>query len=125
MNWKLTLELRQRGFHDATSNRDLGLLGYKDGQVIKYLTTHHEPCVWVAWDNKMPVSHRPELDHFGLTVAVIDRRRWRGQTPAERHGLTDEEYYRTVIHRHAHEMAEQEPGSIWRYRPGGRWPLKR
>jgi hypothetical protein len=58
MNWKLTLELHQRGFPDATSIRQLDLLGLKDGQVIKALTTEHEPCVLVVWDNKLAESHR-------------------------------------------------------------------
>ncbi len=124
INWKLMLELRQRGFRDATSNMDLGLLGLKDGQVIKRLASDYEPCVLVAWDNKLPDSHRQVLRHFGLTVAVIDKRKGRdGLTPAERLGLTDEEYYRTVIHRHAHQMVEQSQGSIYGYRPGNRWPV--
>jgi hypothetical protein len=121
MNWKLTLELHQRGFPDATSIRQLDLLGLKDGQVIKALATEHEPCVLVAWDNKLAESHRQELEHFGLTVAVIDKRRGRdGLTPYERLGLTEEEYYRAVIHRHAHQMANQPPWSIYRYRFGSR-----
>jgi hypothetical protein len=33
---------------------------------------------------------------------------------------TEEEYYRAVIHRHAHQMATQPPGSIYRYRFGSR-----
>jgi hypothetical protein len=126
MNWKLTLELRQRGFPDATSNRQLGLLTLKDGQLIKALASDHEPCVLIAWDKKLHIAHRRELDHFNLTLAVIDRRIGRdGLTPARRLGLTDEEYYRTVIHRQAHQMAVQAQGSIWRYRPGQRWVLKR
>jgi hypothetical protein len=125
MNWKLTLELRQRGFRDAASNRQLDLLGLKDGQLIKRLATEHEPCVLVVWDNKLPESHRRELDHFKLTVAVIDKRRGRdGKMPAERLGLTEEEYYRAVIHRHAHQMARQLPGSIYRYRFGNRMRLR-
>lgn len=122
INWKLTLELRQRGFPDATYNMELGLLGLQDGQVIKRLATNHEPCVLVAWDNKLPESHRQTLRHFGLTVAVVDKRKGRdGRTPAQRLGLTDEEYYRTVIHRHAHQMVTQPWGSIYLYRPGQRW----
>lgn len=122
MNWKLTLELRQRGFPDATSNRQEGLLGLKDGQVIKRLATDYEPCVLVAWDNKLPESHGQTLRHFGLTVAVIDKREGRdGLTPAQRLGLTEEEYYRTVVHRQAHRMAKQEQGTIYAYRPGERW----
>lgn len=121
MNWKLTLELRQRGFPDATSNRQLDLLGLKDGQVIKRLAAEFEPCAFVVWDNKLYESHRQELEHFNLTVAVIDKRKGRdGLTTYERLGLTEEEYYRAVIHRHAHQMATQPAGSVYRYRFGSR-----
>src|SRR4051794_3632152 len=73
INWKLAKELRRRGYRDATSNSELQLLGKKDGAVIKALAEHHEPCVLVAWDNKIVKSHAAELQHFGLTVAVVDK----------------------------------------------------
>jgi hypothetical protein len=89
INWKLALELRRRGLRGATSNRGLNLLEKKDGALIKALAEHHEPCVLVAWDNKMHKSHAGELRHFGLTLAVIDKYAKRGD-------LTAEEYYREV-----------------------------
>lgn len=108
MNWKLAGELRRRGFRDATSNKELDLLGKKDGQVIKALAETHEPCVLVAWDNKLMRGHASELEHFGLTLAVVDKYAARG-------GLTDEEFYRDVIHRWAHRMVLQSGGSSVRY----------
>jgi hypothetical protein len=108
INWKLSRELGRRGFRDATSNKGLDLLGKKDGALIKALAEMHEPCVLIAWDNKIVKGHAEELRHFGLTVAVIDKY-------AERHGLSDEEYYRDVIHRWAHRMARQPLGSAVKY----------
>jgi hypothetical protein len=108
MNWKLSKELRRRGLRDATSNSGLGLLQKKDGALIKALSEEHEPCVLVAWDNKMHLSHAAELLHFGLTLAVIDKK-------ANRGGLTDEEYYREVVHRWAHRIVRQEAGSTFKY----------
>lgn len=108
MNWKLSKELRRRGLRDATSNNGLGLLEKKDGALIKALAENHEPCVLVAWDNKMYKSHAAELLHFGLTLAVVDK-------DADRGGLTDEEYYREVIHRWAHRMVRQDQGSVVKY----------
>lgn len=108
MNWKLSKELRRRGLRDATSNSGLGLLEKKDGALIKALSEQYEPCVLVAWDNKMHLSHAAELEHFGLTLAVIDKN-------ADRGGLTDEEYYREVIHRWAHRIVRQDGGSVVRY----------
>jgi hypothetical protein len=51
---------------DATSVYELGYANQsvKDGALIKKLATEHEPCVLVAWDNKMTKGHRQEL---GLT----------------------------------------------------------
>lgn len=110
MNWKLAIQLRQRGFRDATSVYELGLGNrrVKDGQLIKRLAHDYEPCVLVVWDHKLPTSHRQELDHFALTVAQVDRHGDHG-------GRDEEEYYREVIHREAHRMAAQGHGSIWKY----------
>lgn len=119
MNWKLARELCQRGFRDATSVRGLGLANQKvkDGALIKRLARHHEPCVLVAWDNKMSRGHRQELDHFGLTLAVVDKY-------ADRGGLDEEEYYRDVIHREAHRIAAQPHSSIYIYSQGPRRKIK-
>jgi hypothetical protein len=108
INWKLAKELRYRGLRAASSNKDLHLLGKKDGALIKALAEQHEPCVLVAWDNKMHLSHAHALDHFDLTLAVVDKY-------ADRGVLTDEEYYREVIHRWAHRMVFQKPGSVVKY----------
>ena len=108
MNWKLAKELRCRGMRDATSNKELDLLGKKDGALIKALAAQHEPCVLVAWDSKMAVAHAAELRHFSLTVAVVDKK-------AKRADLTEEEYYREVIHRWAHLMKQQRGGTVVKY----------
>src|SRR4051794_14097327 len=102
MNWKLAAELRKRGL-PASSNKELGLLAKKDGALIKALSETYEPCVLVVWDNKMHLSHARELLHFDLTLAVVDEK-------ADRGSLTAEQYYREVIHRHAHKMGRQSPG---------------
>jgi hypothetical protein len=43
---------------------------------------------------------------------------------ADREGLTVEEYRREVIHRWAHRMAMQQPGTRWKYRLSGRTLVK-
>ncbi len=108
MNWKLSKELRRRGLRAATSLEELELRSLLDGELIKTLSQQHEPCVLVAWDNKMHLSHAQTLDHFGLTLAVVDKY-------ADRGDLAEEEYYREVIHRWAHRIVRQEPGSIFKY----------
>lgn len=110
INWKLAKELRCRGLRKTSSNKELGLLEKKDGALIKALSEQYEPCVLVAWDNKMPLSHAQALDHFGLTLAVIDQKAKRGD-------LTEEEYYREMIHRWAHRIVFQKPGTVMKYSP--------
>jgi hypothetical protein len=95
---------------NASSNKELDLLGKKDGALLKAPAEQHEPCVLVAWDNKMHLSHAQTLDHFELTLAIIDKH-------AKRGGLTEEEYYREVIHRWAHRISFQRPGDVVRYSP--------
>jgi len=62
----------------------------------------------VVWDNKLVHGHRQELEHFGLTIAILDQQ-------AQPEALTDEAYYRDVIHRHAHRFIVQERGTAWKY----------
>jgi hypothetical protein len=45
-----------------------------------------------------------------MTLAVVDQR-------AKRGGLSEEEYYREVIHRWAHRMVVQVPGTVVKYSP--------
>lgn len=108
MNWKLARELVRRGLRNATSLFALELDGKDDGQIIKGLAESHEPCVLVTWDNKMHLSHAETLRHFGVTLAVIDRYAQRGD-------LSEEEYYREVIHRWAHRIVFQKAGVVVKY----------
>jgi hypothetical protein len=108
MNWKLARELARRGLRNATSLFSLGLDGLDDGQVIKGLAEKHEPCVLVTWDNKMHLSHAEALRHFGLTLAVVDKYAQRGD-------LSEEEYYREVVHRFAHRIVFQKAGAVVKY----------
>ena len=81
--WRIAVELKARGFADATSPFQLG-------------------------DQKMLVEHRGILDHFGTTLAVIHKK----ARPAH---LTLEQYWRDVIHHHAHRFARQAEGSRFKY----------
>jgi hypothetical protein len=62
----------------------------------------------------MPEEHGALLKLYGTTVAIIDKK------GLDRSGLTLEEYWREVIHRHAHLFVRQEPGSIVKYRCSSR-----
>jgi hypothetical protein len=61
----------------------------------------------------MPRRHKVDLIKRVSTLAVIDSK-------ADKGGLTREQYTREVVHRWAHRMANQTPGSRFRYRINGR-----
>jgi hypothetical protein len=111
--WRIAEELERRGYRDATSPHQLGNPKIKDPPLLKMIHDDLEPAVLVTFDNKMPVEHAALLIGYGTTLAVVDK-------DAEPPDLTRDEYWREVIHRHAHRMANQEPGSAWIYRRAGR-----
>lgn len=74
------------------------------------------PYVLVTYDNKMLTEHVSDLLRHNTTLAVIDKDKLKDS------GLNQEQYWREVIHRHAHRFAEQDAGSVFKYhcsnRPG-------
>lgn len=113
--WRIADELVARGYRTATSPFRLGKPNIKDPPLLKLIHDSLEPAVLVTYDNRMPLpgEHRPLLDKYGTTLAVIDKE---GVPPS----LEVEEYWRDVIHRHAHQFADQSEGSLFRYRQAGR-----
>ena len=105
--WRIAVELKARGFADATSPFQLGDQKIKDPPLLD-LIHDLEPAVLVTYDQKMLVEHRGILDHFGTTLAVIDKK----ARPAH---LTLEQYWRDVIHHHAHRFVRQAEGSRFKY----------
>jgi hypothetical protein len=85
----------------------------KDPEWFEVLAALPEDVVLVTYDNNMPVEHGRELSRSGIALAVIDTR----GRPDE---MSEEEYWREIIHRHAHRFVNQERGSIWKYRRRGR-----
>lgn len=110
INWKLSLELRRRGRRDATAVRPLGFEDLKDAALFKALAADHEPFVLVTWDNRMPRVHAAELEHHGTTLAVVD------SAARLRTELSEEHYYRDVVHRWLHIIERQAAGSCRTYR---------
>lgn len=104
--------LQGRGRRDALAvgepTNPHGLKDLKDGALFKAVARDWEPCVLATWDNRMPVAHRAELDHHGITLAVVDER-W-----FKRKGRTDDEqeaYIRDVLHRWLHRIEIMAPGA--------------
>ena len=108
MPWSIAAELKARGYN-ATSNYALNANGLEDPEWLEIVANLSSPAVLVTFDNAMPRQHHAWLQSLGITLAVIDSK----NRPTD---LTVEEYWREVIHRHAHQIAVQERGSWWKYR---------
>lgn len=106
--WSIATELRARGYA-ATSNYALNASGLEDPEWLEVVAALSPKAVLVTYDNAMPVEHAEWLRDLGVTLAVIDSRK----RPPD---LTPEQYWRDVIHRHAHWFVVQETASWWRYR---------
>jgi hypothetical protein len=111
--WRIAEELLARGYQDTTSPYHLGVPNIKDPPLLKLIHDQLEPAALVTYDNKMPIQHRGLLNSYGTTLAVIDK-------DGRPSSLTLEQYWRDVIHRHAHRLADQGAGSWWRYRQATR-----
>jgi hypothetical protein len=107
--WSVAAELKARGY-PSTSNYALNASGLEDPEwleIVANLST--PPAVLVTYDNAMPAEHGDWLTDLGVTLAVVDSHR---RPPS----LTVEQYWRDVIHYHAHRFPSQERGSWWKYR---------
>ena len=114
VNWKIAPELTARGY-EASSSEQMGLAGrrVKDPVWLYILSRQAVPCVLVSFDNKMATRHKNDLIKRQSTVAWVDSKFPRGNR-------TREQYTREVIHRWAHRMESQAPGTCYRYRLNGR-----
>jgi len=116
--WSVAAELKTRGYV-ATSNYALNANGLKDPEWLEIVANLPSPsAVLVTFDNEMPVAHGPWLSSLGVTLAIIDSR---NRPP----NLTLPQYWHDVIHRYAHRIVFQDPGSWWKYRREMRRRLKR
>jgi hypothetical protein len=118
---RVATELKGRG-RLAVAVSELQLRGMKDEPLLRALAAHfHLQSTWVlvTGDDAMPDDHGETLAQLSVTLATIDPRR--------RHGSREMEWRKDVVHRWAHAMVAQEPGSIRRYSVGrhGVWRPRR
>ena len=105
-------ELKRRG-RDAVALSALGLRHENDEDLLPKLTDLYasEGRAWmlVTGDDAMPREHGGTLSRLGVTLATIDPRR-----PDD---VLQDAWQRDVVHRWAHAMQVQAPGTIRRYSP--------
>jgi len=116
MPWRIAEELARRGYRDATSPHQLGDADMKDPPLLKLIHKTLEPAILVTFDNKLPRQHADLIAQYGTTLAVVDK-------DAQPSDLNREEYWREVIHRHAHRMAAQAAESRFKYNRRQRSPV--
>ena len=118
---RVATELNLRG-RAAIALSELELHRAKDEPLLEALVERlGDPASWVlvTGDDAMPDDHTDTLARLDVTLATIDPRR-----PL---AVTEDTWRRDVIHRWAHVMPMQTPGSIRRYSLGrhGRWRARR
>lgn len=105
--WSVAAELKARGY--AATLTTLSTPAASTTQRgLRWSGTSAPPAVLVTYDNAMPVEHETWLRSLSVTLSVIDSR----NRPPD---LTVEQYWRDVIHRHAHSFASQENETWWKY----------
>lgn len=114
---RIATELVRRG-RAARTLASLGLKELDDDPMLLALAAMLTvPYVLLTADDAMPAVHPQTIAATGTTVATLDRR-W------QRSRLDHEQYKFEVVQRWAHRIAEQKPGTIYRYSVGGARPWK-
>ncbi|MBA2381724.1 MAG: hypothetical protein H0V73_06405 [Chloroflexi bacterium] len=115
---RLATELRFRG-RNATSIHSDGRAGTLDPDLVTSLVQRFgSEVVLVTANESMPVEHADVLRETAITVAVID---------GAHSDVHQDAWKRETVHRWAHVMEEQEPGTVRRYSPKtqGIWRRRR
>jgi hypothetical protein len=85
------------------------LKGERDVDLLVELAKFELGPVLVTYDNKLATQHPDLIRGQRITVAVISSTK----LPPD---LTQTQYLRDVVHRHAHRFVAQDLGTAWRYR---------
>jgi hypothetical protein len=128
LNPRIARELRNRGRH-ARPIEDLGLKGAPDPTIIEKVFAFYENVVLVTGDDSLPGEHASALARVKATVATVapwNRKdaevgRWDG-----RDHRNEDEWDQEIVHRWAHLIELQPPGTVKRYRPNayGDWTAR-
>jgi hypothetical protein len=114
LNKRIATELKRRG-RQAVALSELHLRHVKDPELLRALAAHFgdKPWILVTGDDNMPAVHADVIHEVGATLATVDPR-W----PPGYRGDEDA-WGREVVHRWAHLIEKQSPGSVRRYSSGG------
>lgn len=118
LNRRLATELERRG-RPATTIPALQLRGADDTPVLDTLTKRTPQPVLVTGDMDMPRDHADALARSSVAVCIV-------APPPKDSALTEDEWYRELVHRWIHRMVEQAPATAYVYGARGRrrWTLR-
>ncbi|MEA2385539.1 MAG: hypothetical protein QOH72_5510 [Solirubrobacteraceae bacterium] len=108
---RLSTELTNRG-RLAQRLSELGLRGANDAELLNRLAGDHDDWILITADDRMPLDHGDTIDALAATIATVDPRR--------RGGYNVDQWRREIVHRWAHAIHEQEPGTVLRYSLSGK-----
>jgi len=117
LNERLARELRNRG-RRARAVTEIGLRGEHDTTVLRKVFDLFEDVILVTGDDSMPADHAGTIHAIAATVATVmpwtakiaDVGTWEGRVHRN-----EEEWEQEIVHRWAHAMEHQAPGSVRRY----------
>jgi len=107
---RLAAELKKRG-RRAVSLQRLRLRGVKDSPLLDQLARLPEPWLLVTQDKTMPLQHAAAIAELMPTIAVVI-------LADDLVGDAIDRACHDVVHRWAHAMQVQAPGSIREYTAG-------
>jgi PIN like domain len=113
---RLAHELRKRG-RRAVGLQRLQLRGVKDAPLLSQLAELPEPWLLVSQDKTMPLQHAAAIAELAPTIAVV-------LLADDLIGDAVDWACRDIVHRWAHAMQGQAPGSIREYTPGRSAPWR-
>jgi hypothetical protein len=113
LDTRVATELKYRG-RDAVSAAELGLGRVKDPDLLAGLAKITDPWVLVTGDDRMPYAHPAAIAAAKATIATVDGE-WERVCARAGVVVDQSQFARETVHRWAHAMAQQSPGSIRRY----------
>jgi hypothetical protein len=127
LNPRLANALRHRG-RNARPVQEMGLKGTPDPELIRRVFGLFDDPVLVTADDFMPAEHGAVLASEDATVATIKPwveaegyiDEWDGQSRR-----TQGEWEEEIVHRWAHAMQTQRPGTVRRYGLAAHAPWRR
>jgi len=115
---RIAAELRKRRKNSIAIVKT-NLKGSNDPDLLRAIAREYKGAVLVTADDNMPATHADVLAETAVTLAIV--------AALPNAGYSHEEWEREIVHRWAHKMEEQPPGSVRRYfLAGGReWHSRR